>query len=204
MAKTTDKTVKTTAAKKPAATRKPAAAKAAPKAAEPGEAKAKFAKAIEEAKAGAQALASEAQTRAKTLQKDAQAKAGAYKEQLAAKSGDWAEEAKDIAGQAKERAGELAKEGKAKTSDAIAGLGKIVADNAETIDEKLGVKYGDYARSAARSMQETAAKIEAKDLNELGEDAKEFVRKKPGLALGIAAVVGFMVSRLFKGGSDEA
>ncbi len=199
MAKTTDKTVKTTAAKKPAA-KKPAAKAAAAS----GDAKAKFAKAIEEAKAGAQALASEAQTKAKTLSQDAQAKAGAYKEQLAAKSGDWADDAKDLAGQAKERAGELAKEGKAKTSDAIASLGKIVADNAETIDEKLGVKYGDYARTAARSMQETAAKIEAKDLGELGEDAKEFVRKSPGLALGIAAVAGFLVSRLFKGGSNDA
>ena len=62
MAKTTDKTVKTTAAKKPAA-KKPAAKAAAAS----GDAKAKFAKAIEEAKAGAQALASEAQTKAKTL-----------------------------------------------------------------------------------------------------------------------------------------
>lgn len=177
-------------AKKAPAAKKPAAKKAAAPAAT--EAKAKFSKAIEEARAGAQALG-----------KEAQAKAGAYKEQLTAKSGDWVEEAKDMAGQAKERAGELAKDGKAKTSDALSSLGKIVADNAGTIDEKLGTRYGDYARTAARSMQETAAKIEAKDLNELGDDAKEFVRKSPGLAIGIAAVAGFLVSRLFKGGSSN-
>ena len=57
--------------------------------------------------------------------------------------------------------------GKARTSDAIASLGKIVAENAGTIDQKLGPHYGDYARSAARSMQKTAAKIEAKDLPSL-------------------------------------
>lgn len=189
---TTAKTpaAKTSAARKPAA-RKTAAAKPAPKA-EAGAAKAKFSKAIEEARAGAVALSAEAQ-----------AKAGAYREQLVAKSGDWVDEAKDLAGQAKERATELAKDGKAKTSDAIASLGKIVADNAGTIDEKLGTRYGDYARSAARSMQETAAKIEAKDLNELGEDAKQFVRKSPGLAIGLAAAAGFLLSRLFKGGSSE-
>lgn len=159
-----------------------------------GEAKAKFSKAIEEAKAGANALTSEAK-----------AKAGAYKDQLSAKGNDWAADAKDLAAQAKDRAGEMAQEGKAKTSDALASLGKIVSDNAGTIDEKLGTRYGDYARTAARSMQETAAKIEAKDLAELGEDAKEFVRKKPGVAIGIAAVVGFFVARLFRGGSsDEA
>ncbi len=188
MAKTTTDTAKTAAAKKPAA-KKATANAAAPV----GEAKAKFTKAIEEARAGATALT-----------KDAQAKAGAYKDQLSARSGDWVDDAKDLAGQAKVRAADIAVEGKAKTSDAIASLGQIVADNAGTIDDKLGAKYGDYARTAARTMQETAAKIEAKDINELGDDAKQFVRKSPGIALGIAAVFGFLISRLFKGGSNEA
>ncbi|MFC0589303.1 hypothetical protein ACFFF7_07750 [Novosphingobium aquiterrae] len=189
----TAKTARKAPAKK--ATTKASAAKAsAAKAAASGttEAKAKFTKAIEEARAGAQALT-----------KEAQAKAGVYKDQLSAKSTDWVADAKDMAGQAKDRAGELAKDGKAKTSDAIASLGKIVADNAGTIDEKLGARYGDYARTAARTMQETAAKIEAKDINELGDDAKEFVRKSPGLAIGIAAVAGFLISRLFKGSSSN-
>ena len=131
------------------------------------------------------------------------AKAGVYREQLAAKSEDWVAEAKDLAGQAKVRAGDLARDGKAKTSDAIATIGQLVSDNAGTIDEKLGTRYGDYARTAARSMQETAAKIEAKDLNELGDDAKQFVRKSPGLAIGMAAVAGFLLSRLFKGSSSD-
>ena len=43
-------------------------------------------------------------------------------------------------------------------------------------------------RSAARSIQETAAKLEAKDLGELGDDVKEFVRKSPGVAIGVAAI----------------
>lgn len=178
--------------KKPAA-KQPAAKKtAAAPAAANGAAKARFSKAIDDARASAAAIGAEAQ-----------AKAGAYRDQLAARSGDWVEEAKDLAAQAKDRATVLAKDGKTKTSDAIASLGKIVAENAGTIDEKLGARYGDYARSAARSMQETAAKIESKDLAELGEDAKQFVRKSPGMAIGLAAVAGFLVSRLFKGGSSE-
>jgi len=179
------------AAKKPAAPKK-TAAKPKAAAAPAGAAKAKFSAAIDEARAGAQALREEAQV-----------KAGAYKEQLAARSEDWVAEAKDLAGQAKDRASTLAVDGKAKASDAMSTLGKLVADNAGTIDEKLGTRYGDYARTAARSMQETAAKIEAKDINELGGDAKEFVRKSPGLAIGIAAVAGFMFSRLFKGSSND-
>ena len=195
MAKSTTAPVKTTAKKvaapKKAAAKKPAAAKTATKAGT-ADAKAKITKAVETARANATALT-----------KDAQAKAGEYKQQLAARSEDWAGDAKELATQAKDRAGELAVEGKAKASDAIASLGKIVADNAGTIDEKLGARYGDYARTAARSMQETAAKIEAKDLNELGDDAKEFVRKSPGLAIGLAAFAGFLFSRLFKGGAAK-
>lgn len=178
---------KKSASRKPAA-KKPAAAKAT--AAAPAS-KAKFAAAIEEAKAGAQALKTEAQQ-----------KAGAYREKATAASSEWIDEAKAMGEQAKVRAGELANEGKTRASDAISGLGQIVADNAGAIDEKLGPKYGDYARTAARTMQETAAKIDAKDLNELGEDAKQFVRKSPGLAVGIAAVAGFFIARLFKKSED--
>lgn len=185
--------IKKTAAKKPAA-RKPRAAtvsKVSAAAAPRTVAKEKFSKALDEARSGAKALGQEVHDRT-----------GAYREKLAGAGNDWAEEAKHLTGQAKERATELAIDGKARASDAISGLGKIVADNAATIDEKLGARYGDYARTAARTMQETAAKIESKDLDELGEDAKQFVRKSPGMAIGIAALFGFMLSRLFKRSGD--
>jgi ElaB/YqjD/DUF883 family membrane-anchored ribosome-binding protein len=188
---TTSNTTSTKKAAKPKAAPKKPRAKAA-SSANGGTARAKFSKAIEEARAGAQALS-----------KEAQAKAGVYKEQITAKSGDWAGDAKEYADQAKVKAKELAVDGKARASDAIAGLGKVVSDNAGTIDEKLGTRYGDYARTAARSMQETAAKLEAKELGELGDDAKDFVRKSPGLAIGIAAVAGFLLARLFTGSSDD-
>jgi ElaB/YqjD/DUF883 family membrane-anchored ribosome-binding protein len=147
-------------------------------------AKERFAKAIEEAKAGAEALAKEAQDRADL-----------YREKLTSTSGEWT-------GQARERAAGFANEGKARASGAIAGLGKLVADNAGLIDEKVGTKYGEYARSAAQSMQDAAARLDAKELDELAEDAKEFVRKSPGLAVGIAAVAGFMLARMLRGSSD--
>lgn len=147
----------------------------------------RFAKAIDDAKAGAKALKAEVHD-----------KASAYREQLSGKSGEWREEAKIKGDEAKLRATELANEGKARASDAICGLGKIVEDNAATIDEKLGVKYGDYARTAAKSMQDTGTMIGEKDLNELGEDVKEFVRQSPGVAIGIAAAGGFLLARLFR------
>jgi len=155
-------------------------------------AKAKFARALEEAKAGVQQLGREAQE-----------KAGAARKKATAASGEMAEEAKAKGQQAKDKAFELANEGKAKASEAISGISKIVNDNAPVIDEKVGPKYGEYARSAAKSIQGAADWVEHKDLVELGEDAKEFVRKSPGLAVGLAAVAGFMLARLFRGNSSD-
>ena len=191
MVNTTSSSATTAKPRKTAASRKAATANgngtAGTTAGETDSSRAKFAKAIEEAKAGAQALRGEAQ-----------AKAGAYREQMGARREEFLGEARAMGDQAKERATELAYEGKARASTALANLGQIVEENAATIDEKLGAKYGDYARQAARTMNETAAKIEAKELAELGEDAKEFVRKSPGLAIGLAAAAGFLVSRFFK------
>lgn len=144
------------------------------------EAKTRFNAALDEAKAGASALKAEAKERA-----------AAYGEQAKSKGESWTTEA-----QAK--AGELAAEGKAKASTALSGLSKVVDDNAGLIDEKLGAKYGDYARSASKSLQETAAKLDAKSVDELAEDARQTVRKNPATAVGLAALAGFMFARLFR------
>lgn len=154
------------------------------------EAKARFAKAIEEAKAGAQALKTEVHD-----------KAGAYREQFDTKSNEWIEEAKVKGDEAKLRAAELANEGKARAGGAICSLGKIVEENAPSLDAKLGIKYGDYARTAGKSMQDAGTKIGEKELNELGDDVKEFVRQSPGMAIGIAAATGFLLARLFRRGN---
>ena len=143
-------------------------------------AKSRFNAALEEAKAGAAALGAEARDRA-----------DAYRSQAKTRG-------EDYAGQAKAKAGELARDGKEKASDALANLGRMVAENAATIDDKFGTRYGDYARSASRSLQETAAKLDSKSVEELGEDAREFVRKSPGTAVGLAALAGFLFARLFR------
>ena len=160
-----------------------------------GVARARFAKALDEARAGAEALGKEARERGEAVSEK-------LTEAVAATRVDLVEEARALSEEAKARAATLASEGKARASDALTGLGKVVADNAGVIDEHLGEKYGDYARQAARHIHETAAKIESKDLTEIGEDAREFVRTSPGLALGLATVVGFMLARAFRGGKD--
>jgi ElaB/YqjD/DUF883 family membrane-anchored ribosome-binding protein len=151
-----------------------------------------FTKAVEEAKAGAAALAGECK-----------GKFSQAKDEWTSEAKVRTEEAKDKAGtfaaDAKVKAAEYAVEGKAKASQAIVGLSRVIDDNSALIDEKVGAKYGDYARTASKSMQDAAAKLDEKSLEDLGEDAREFVRKSPGLAVGIAVATGFVLSRLFRG-----
>ena len=186
---TTGKTARPKAARAAPKTRKVKSAGTKSNGTSPGrtEAKRRFSKALDEAKAGATALGSEARERAE-----------GYRNQARTRSEDWVDEAKAYGKKARVKGKELAVEGKARTSDALAQLGKVVSDNAGQIDERLGTQYGDYARSASRSLQETAARIDAKDLDELGDDAREFVRKSPGLAIGLAAVAGYMIARVFR------
>ncbi len=149
---------------------------------EHGEAKTRFNAALDEAKAGAAALKDEATVRA-----------GAYRDQARTKS-------ENLTADAKVRAGEMAVDAKTKASGGLSSLSKVVSDKAGLIDEKLGAKYGDYARSASRSLEETAVKLDTKSVDELTEDARIAVRKSPGAAVGIAAIAGFFIARLFTGG----
>jgi len=146
-----------------------------------------FSKAVEEALAGAKALGTEAQNRA-----------GEYREKLYDKKDDLTGEAKARSGEYKDKAYGLADDGKAKASSALAGLSQLITENAGTLDEKIGVKYGDYARGAAKSVQDVATRLDEKTIDELGEDAKEFVRTSPAMALGLAAAAGYLLGRVFK------
>ena len=144
------------------------------------EAKSRFNSALDEAKAGAQALRGEASQRAQ-----------AYKEQAATKGSAYAE-------QAKAKGGELAVEGKHRASEALTSLSRVVAENAAKVDDNLGPKYGDHVRNAARGLQDAATHIDTKSYDELGDEAREFVRKNPGLSVGIAAFTGYVLARMFR------
>lgn len=152
------------------------------------EAKSRFNAALEEAKAGAAALKAEGRDRAV-----------AYRDQAKGKGDDWVTDAKAYGDEAKVKGRELAVEGKVKAGEGLRSLSKLVNDNAHQVDEKLGAKYGDYARTASQSLDGYASKLDEKSVDDLVEDGREFVRKSPGKAIGIAAVVGFMLSRLFRG-----
>ncbi|QQN75909.1 hypothetical protein JD971_15390 [Croceicoccus sp. YJ47] len=153
------------------------------------EAKSRFSNALNEAKAGAAALKAEAFDRGNQYKERANEKGDQFKGDAAA-YGD----------QAKAKASDYAYQGKAKASEGLTSLSRMINDNAATLDEKLGPKYGDYARSASRSLEEQAAKLDSKSIEELTEDTRTYIRSNPGTAVGIAAATGYMLARLFRSG----
>ncbi|RVQ69205.1 hypothetical protein EKN06_03120 [Croceicoccus ponticola] len=162
------------------------------------EAKSRFSAALDEAKAGAAALKAEALEKADALKADAKTKATTYKSRAGEKSEQLKGDAAAYGETAKAKATEIAIETKAKTSEALVSLSRLATDNAATLDEKLGVKYGDYARSAARSLESGATKLDTKSIEELGADARDMVRKSPGTAIAVAVGAGYLLARLFR------
>lgn len=118
---------------------------------------------------------------------------------------DWKAQGDQIKEQASKTARAAADVAKDTTGGAMHSLSKLIADTAGTVDAKLGPQYGDYARYAAEAVAGAAKSLDAKDVDQLVGDARDFVRKSPAVAIGAAAVVGYVLMRLAKGsGSDEA
>ena len=97
-----------------------------------------------------------------------------------------------------------AEKGKDRATEAVASVSKLIRDSAATIDENVGKQYGDYARSAAPSIEGFAGKMDAKDVDDIVGEARELVRKSPAVAIGAAAAIGFVLARLVRSGRDDA
>ncbi len=108
-----------------------------------------------------------------------------------------------LSGQAADKARGLVGQGLERGSEALANVSKLIGDTASGLDDRLGSQYGDYARKAATTIEETANRLASKDADELIEDTRGFVRKSPGIALAGAAVIGFALVRLVKSGLDQ-
>jgi len=106
--------------------------------------------------------------------------------------------------EAGDKARAYAEDGKARASGVLDELARMMTEAAGTVDEKVGQQYGQYARSAADAVSGFSDSIKQKDLDELIEDARGFVKKSPAVAIGTAAALGFVLVRLIKSGLDAA
>jgi ElaB/YqjD/DUF883 family membrane-anchored ribosome-binding protein len=113
------------------------------------------------------------------------------------------DQASTLFGQAGDKVRSAATTGKNQASGAMGDMAAMVEDVAKTLDEKVGAQYGDYARKAASAVAGVADTLQSKDVDQLLDDARDFVRKKPAIAIGAAAAVGFVLTRLIKAGTDD-
>ena len=105
--------------------------------------------------------------------------------------------------QATDKIRSLADTGKERAVGGLDQLSQMIQDAAGQVDEKLGGQYGDSARSAAGAVSSFSEQIKGKDVEDLLEDARAFVRKSPGVAIGVAAALGFAVARIVQSGLDD-
>lgn len=105
--------------------------------------------------------------------------------------------------QATDKIRTLADTGKDRAIGGLDQLSQMIQDAAGQVDDKLGAQYGDYARSAAGAVSNFSGQIRDKDVEELLEDARAFVRKSPGVAIGVAAALGFALARIVQSGLDD-
>ena len=68
----------------------------------------------------------------------------------------------------------------------------------------VGAADGAVARRAATAVSGVADSLKGKEIDDLVADTRKFVREKPAVAIGAAAAIGFVLTRLFRsGGSDD-
>ena len=113
-----------------------------------------------------------------------------FKGQIASFKSQAGDKARDYAGQGVERA-----------TGALDEAARFLEDTARTIEEKMGPQYGRYGFSAAESVSGFAEQLRGKEVDELVDDVRDFVRKSPAVAIGAAVGLGFVLARLAKAGA---
>ena len=107
-----------------------------------------------------------------------------------------------FANDAGDKAKAAAEDGKTRATGALDELATMLRGAGGTVDEKVGDQYGQYARSAADAVANFSQSLQSKQVDEIIDEAREFVKKSPAIAIGTAAAIGFVLARLVKAGLD--
>lgn len=109
-----------------------------------------------------------------------------------------------LKGQAGDRARAFVTEARDRATGSIDEFVRMIHDAAGEVDDKIGSHYGDYVRRAADSVSGLSEAIKGKDVDDLFAEGRDMVKKSPGVAIGVAAALGFVVARLARAGVAEA
>ncbi len=81
-------------------------------------------------------------------------------------------------------------------------MSRLINDAATSVEDQVGERYGAFARTAADTVAGFASQLREKDVEEIIDDARDFVRKSPVVAIGAAAAIGFVLARLVRAGVE--
>ncbi len=113
------------------------------------------------------------------------------------------EQVSTLRSQATTRARGFADDGKTRATSLLDDVSEVIDEAAQAVERKFGADYADYAHRASGAVSGLADKVRSRTIDDLIDDTRDFVRKSPGIAIGIAAVAGFMLVRLIKTGLDD-
>jgi ElaB/YqjD/DUF883 family membrane-anchored ribosome-binding protein len=114
------------------------------------------------------------------------------------------EQVSTIKSQATTRIRGIADESKEKATGLLDDFSEVIGEAARAVDGKFGEDYGSYAHKASDAVSSFAEKVRGKTVDDLIDDTRDFVRKSPAIAIGIAAIAGFALIRLLKTGLEDA
>lgn len=114
------------------------------------------------------------------------------------------EQATKLRSQATDRARTAASSGKDRATQTLDGLAQAVHDAAGNLEQQVNPQIAQYAHRAADALDNLSERLRNKDVDELLNDAQDFMRRSPAVAIGAAVAVGFALSRFLKATSSPS
>jgi ElaB/YqjD/DUF883 family membrane-anchored ribosome-binding protein len=113
------------------------------------------------------------------------------------------EEAGTIRDKATDAARGYAETGRNQTADLLSQVAELVQNAAGSIEGQVGERYGGYIRKAADNLTSASETLRGKDIDELVDDARGYIKASPAIAIGAAAAAGFLLARVIRAGQPE-
>jgi len=109
-----------------------------------------------------------------------------------------------LRGQAGDKLRSFADDGKGRATTLLDDIAGIIEDAAQSIDERLGDDYGDYAHRASTAVSGFAERVRDRSVDDIIDDTRDIVRRSPAVAVAAAAVIGFALMRVVRTGLEQA
>lgn len=102
-----------------------------------------------------------------------------------------------------DRARTYAVDGKRQATDLLGKLADVIQDASSSVETRLGSQYSGFGTRAVDQVNSLARTLDEREIDDLLDDARAFVRRSPAVALGAAALVGFAVARVVRAGVED-